>query len=123
VEDGSSVIGAGATIVTGSSDVSYTAQWVARIYTISYDWNGGRGTAVADVNYTFGTTAITLPLVGDRVRDGYTFAGWSESLVEVCWRLHIRHHKLEPCMHCGISVTSRLLMTQDAEQLLTQLLL
>jgi uncharacterized repeat protein (TIGR02543 family) len=76
----SSVIGAGATIVTGSSDVTYTAQWVARIYTISYDWNGGRGTAVADVNYTFGTTAITLPLVGDRVRDGYTFAGWSESL-------------------------------------------
>jgi uncharacterized repeat protein (TIGR02543 family) len=78
--NGSSVIGAGATIVTGSSDVTYTAQWVARIYTISYDWNGGRGTAVADVNYTFGTTAITLPLVGDRVRDGYTFAGWSESL-------------------------------------------
>jgi uncharacterized repeat protein (TIGR02543 family) len=78
--NGSSVIGAGATIVTGSNDVTYTAQWVARVYTISYDWNGGRGTAVADVNYTFGTTAITLPLVGDRVRDGYTFAGWSESL-------------------------------------------
>lgn len=77
--NGSSVVGAGAGIVMGSSDVTYTAQWVAQIYTITYDWNGGRGTAVADVNYTFGTSAITLPLVGDRVKDGYTFAGWSES--------------------------------------------
>ena len=77
--NGSSVVGAGAGIVMGSSDVTYTAQWVAKVYTISYDWNGGRGTAVSDVNYTFGTSAITLPLVGDRVKDGYTFAGWSES--------------------------------------------
>jgi len=76
---GSTIVGTGATIVMGSSDVSYTAQWAAQIYTISYDWNGGRGTAVSDVNYTFGTTAISLPLVGDRVKDGYTFAGWSES--------------------------------------------
>ena len=77
---GSTVVGAGATIVMGSSDITYTAQWAAQIYTVSYDWNGGRGTAVSDVNYTYGTTAITLPLVGDRVKDGYTFAGWSESL-------------------------------------------
>lgn len=77
--NGSSVVGAGAVIVMGSSHVTYTAQWTAQIYTISYDWNGGRGTAVSDVNYTYGTTAITLPLVGDRVKDGYTFAGWSES--------------------------------------------
>ena len=77
--NGSSVVGAGAGIVMGSSDVTYTAQWVAQIYTISFDWNGGSGTAVSDVNYTFGTTAITLPLVGDRVKDGYTFAGWSEN--------------------------------------------
>lgn len=77
--NGSSIVGAGAGIVMGSSDVTYTAQWVAQIYTVSYDWNGGRGTAVADVNYTFGTPAITLPLVGDRIKDGYTFAGWSES--------------------------------------------
>ena len=73
------MVGAGAGIVIGSSDVKYTAQWVAQIYTISYDWNGGRGTAVSDLNYTFGTTAVTLPLVGDRVKDGYTFAGWSEA--------------------------------------------
>jgi uncharacterized repeat protein (TIGR02543 family) len=78
--DGTSVIGADAVMVMGSSNVRYTAQWVAKVFTISYDWNGGRGTAVSDVNYTFGTNAITLPLVGDRVKDGYTFAGWSESL-------------------------------------------
>jgi uncharacterized repeat protein (TIGR02543 family) len=78
--NGSSVVGADAVVVMGSANIAYTAQWVARVYTVSYDWNGGRGTAVADVNYTFGTSAITLPLVGDRVRDGYTFAGWSESL-------------------------------------------
>jgi len=77
--NGSSVVGAGAVVITGASDVTYTAQWVPKVYTVSYDWNGGSGTAVSDVNYTFGTTAITLPTVGDRVKDGYTFAGWSES--------------------------------------------
>ena len=76
------VVGADAVVVMGSANIAYTALWVAKVYTISYDWNGGRGTAVADVNYTFGTTAITLPLVGDRVKDGYTFAGWSESSSE-----------------------------------------
>jgi uncharacterized repeat protein (TIGR02543 family) len=76
---GSSTVGAGATVVTGSSNISYTAQWTAKVYRISYDWNGGRGTAVSDVDYTFGTSAITLPLVGDRVKDGYNFAGWAES--------------------------------------------
>ena len=77
--NGTSVVGADAVIVMGSSNITYTAQWVARVYTISYDWNGGRGTAVSDVSYTYGTPAITLPLVGDRVKDGYTFAGWSLS--------------------------------------------
>jgi uncharacterized repeat protein (TIGR02543 family) len=76
---GSTTVGAGATVVTGSSNISYTAQWTAKVYRISYDWNGGRGTAVSDVDYTFGTTAITLPVVGDRVKDGYNFAGWAES--------------------------------------------
>jgi uncharacterized repeat protein (TIGR02543 family) len=76
---GSTTVGAGATVVTGSSNISYTAQWTAKVYRISYDWNGGRGTAVSDVDYTFGTSAITLPVVGDRVKDGYNFAGWAES--------------------------------------------
>jgi uncharacterized repeat protein (TIGR02543 family) len=78
--NGSTVVGADAVVVMGSANIAYTAQWVPRVYTITYDWNGGRGTEVPDVNYTFGTTAITLPLVGDRVRDGFTFTGWSEGL-------------------------------------------
>jgi uncharacterized repeat protein (TIGR02543 family) len=77
--NGSTVVGADAVVVMGSANIAYTAQWAAKVYRISYDWNGGRGTAVSDVDYTFGTTAITLPVVGDRVKDGYTFAGWSES--------------------------------------------
>ena len=76
---GSTVVGPDAVVVMGSANIAYTAQWVAKVYTVSYDWNGGRGTAVEDVNYTFGTTAITLPLVGDRIKDGFTFAGWSET--------------------------------------------
>ena len=78
--NGSSLVGADAVMVMGSNNITYTAQWAAKVYRISYDWNGGRGTAVSDVSYTFGTPAITLPLVEDRVKDGYTFAGWSQSL-------------------------------------------
>ena len=77
--NGSTLIGADAIVVVGSNNISYTAQWVAKIYRVTYDWNGGRGTAVDDVLYTFGTAAITLPVVGDRIKDGYTFAGWSQS--------------------------------------------
>jgi uncharacterized repeat protein (TIGR02543 family) len=78
--NGSSNVGAEAVVTAGASNVTYTAQWTPKVFRVSYDWNGGRGTAVSDVNYTFGTSAITLPTVGDRVKDGYTFAGWSESL-------------------------------------------
>jgi uncharacterized repeat protein (TIGR02543 family) len=78
--NGSSLVGADAVIVMGSNNITYTAQWAAEVYRIAYDWNGGRGTAVSDISYTFGTPAITLPLVEDRVKDGYTFAGWSQSL-------------------------------------------
>jgi uncharacterized repeat protein (TIGR02543 family) len=109
---GTTVVGAGATIVMGSSDTSYTAQWTAQVYRISYDWNGGRGTAVSDVDYTFGTTAITLPVVGDRVRDGYTFAGWSETL---------NGSALNATYIPSQTITSPLLTTLDVELLLTLL--
>ena len=77
--DGTSVYGAGATYYVASSPVTLTAQWVANVYTVSYDWNGGSGSSTANTSYTVGTTAITLPLVGDHVKDGYNFAGWSTS--------------------------------------------
>jgi len=77
--DGNQTYGAGATYSVGTSNVSLTAQWTPNVYSVTYDWNGGRGTAVADDAYTVGTAALTLPGVGDHVKDGYTFNGWSTS--------------------------------------------
>ena len=77
--DGSQTYGAGATYGVGTSNVSLTAQWTPNVYSVTYDWNGGRGTAVADDAYTVGTAALSLPGVGDHVKDGYSFNGWSTS--------------------------------------------
>jgi uncharacterized repeat protein (TIGR02543 family) len=77
--DGSRNYGAGASYQVASSNVTLTAQWTANIYTITYDWNGGTGTASANDAYTVGTTGLTLPAVGDHVKDGYSFVGWSET--------------------------------------------
>ena len=77
--DGSRNYGAGASYQVGSTNVTLTAQWVADVYTITFDWNGGTGTASANGSYTVGTSGLTLPSVGDHVKDGYSFAGWSET--------------------------------------------
>lgn len=75
--DGSQTLGAGSQVLVGTSNLSYTAQWTANVYTVSYDFNGGTGSSIANASYTYGSSAITLPLVGDRVRTNYTFGGWS----------------------------------------------
>ena len=77
--DGSSVYGAGTTYYVGSSAVTLTAQWSPKVYTVIYDWNGGSGSTTNNDSFTVGTSAITLPVVGDHVKDGYTFSGWSET--------------------------------------------
>lgn len=77
--DGSRNYGAGASYQVASSNVTLTAQWTPNVYTISYDWNGGTGTSSANDTYTVGTTGLTLPAVGDHVKDGYSFVGWSET--------------------------------------------
>lgn len=77
--DGSRNYGAGASYQVASSSVTLTAQWVADVYTITYDWNGGTGTSSANDTYTVGTSGLALPVVGDHVKDGYSFAGWSET--------------------------------------------
>jgi uncharacterized repeat protein (TIGR02543 family) len=76
--DGTSSIGAGATYyITTPGAVVLTAQWSPKTYTIDYDWNGGTGSATNSDTFTVGTTPVTLPLVGDRVKDGFQFNGWS----------------------------------------------
>ena len=75
--DGTTIYGAGATYTVGLSNVTLTAQWTPKVYTVTYDWNGGSGTAVSPVNYTVGTTGITLSGATDHVKDGYQFGGWS----------------------------------------------
>jgi uncharacterized repeat protein (TIGR02543 family) len=77
--DGSQTYGPGATYVVGTSDVTLTAQWIPDVYNVTYDWNGGHGSTTNDVAYTVGTSAISLPLVTDHVKDGYNFNGWSTS--------------------------------------------
>jgi uncharacterized repeat protein (TIGR02543 family) len=76
--DGTSSIGAGATYyITTPGAVVLTAQWSPKTYTIDYDWNGGTGSATNSDTFTVGSTPVNLPLVGDRVKDGYQFNGWS----------------------------------------------
>lgn len=61
--------------VTG--DTTYTAQWTAIEYAITFDANGGEGGEVQTV--AFGTTP-TPPVV---TKTGYTFAGWDPEVVAV----------------------------------------
>jgi uncharacterized repeat protein (TIGR02543 family) len=75
--DGTSNFGAGVTYYVATSAVTLTAQWSANIYTIVFDWNGGSGSTTSNGSFTVGGSAVTLPAVGDHVKDGYTFAGWS----------------------------------------------
>jgi uncharacterized repeat protein (TIGR02543 family) len=77
--DGTTIVNPGVTYYVATSPVTLTAQWTANVYTVSYDPNGGSGTAISNVSYTYGGTAISLPTVGDLVRTNYTFAGWSET--------------------------------------------
>ena len=75
--DGTNVLQPGALVVVGTNNLIYTAQWTADIYMVIYDLNGGTGSAISSVSYTYGTSEITLPLVGNRTRTNYTFGGWS----------------------------------------------
>ena len=77
--DGTTIVSPGVTYYVSTSPVTLTAQWTTNVYTVSYDPNGGSGTAIANVSYTFGGNAISLPTAGDLIRTNYTFAGWSET--------------------------------------------
>ncbi|MFA9276755.1 MAG: InlB B-repeat-containing protein, partial [Rhodoluna sp.] len=77
--DGTNTYGVGANYTVGTASKTFAALWTADVYTVTYNWNGGTGTSVPDVNYTYGSSAITLPTGSTHTRDGYTFAGWATS--------------------------------------------
>jgi uncharacterized repeat protein (TIGR02543 family) len=69
----------GSSFLVGTEGIAFEASWTPNIYTVLFDWQGATGTPTPDVNYTVGTGNLSLPLVGDRVKDGFTFSGWSTS--------------------------------------------
>jgi uncharacterized repeat protein (TIGR02543 family) len=76
--DGSNTYFPGATYLTGSSNIILTAQWVAKVFTVSYDLNGGQGSAGGNRSHTYGTAAYQLPTTGFS-RSDYNFGGWATS--------------------------------------------
>lgn len=70
--------GPGYIYTIGTTDEALTAQWTPNTYIVSYDWNGGRGSATESNSYTVGTSSpVTLPSEGDHFKDGFNFGGWS----------------------------------------------
>ena len=76
--DGTNTFGAGATYVTQSSDIIFSAQWQAKVFTVSYDLNGGAGSVGGNYAHTYGTAAYQLPTTGF-ARTDYNFGGWATS--------------------------------------------
>ena len=76
--DGANNYNAGTDYKVGTSNIVLQAQWIAQVYQISYNFNGGTGAPISNTSYTFGTAAATLPSTGIS-RTDFTFSGWSTS--------------------------------------------
>ena len=76
--DGTNQYNAGTTYLVGTSHVNLQAVWTPQVYRISFDFNGGVGSPIAPIDYTFNTPAATLPMTGIS-RPDYSFRGWSTS--------------------------------------------
>lgn len=75
--DGTNIYPVASAYVVGAASVNFQAVWTANVYSVIFDWQGGIGTGTTSASYTVGTGNLTLPSVGDVVKDGFTFAGWS----------------------------------------------
>ena len=61
-----------------AADLALFASWTAVQYTITYNNNGATGDpAETSKLYTYGTSAVALSTIGNMVRTGYSFVGWS----------------------------------------------
>ena len=60
-----------------AGDLGLTAAWAVNRYTISFDTAGG--SSVQDITQDYGSLVAAPP---QPVRDGHTFAGWSQSIPE-----------------------------------------
>jgi uncharacterized repeat protein (TIGR02543 family)/LPXTG-motif cell wall-anchored protein len=69
---------AGAPFQVGASDVVLLAIWTPKVFEISFDFNGGVGTPIVPIEYTFNTPAVSLPTTGP-TREDFSFRGWSSS--------------------------------------------
>ena len=78
-DNGTTKYTTGSTYLVGTASKAFVAYWTPNVYTVVYDWQGASGTPTPDASYTVGTGALTLPLIGDRTKDGYTFGGWAET--------------------------------------------
>jgi uncharacterized repeat protein (TIGR02543 family) len=68
----------GGTYLVGAQNIALQAQWTPQVYQISFDFNGGLGTTILPISYTFGTQPASLPNTGV-TRNDFTFSGWSSS--------------------------------------------
>ena len=75
--DGTNSLAALSTYTVGADTVTLTAQWVSTLYTATYSLNGANGTIPSAVNVNTNET-FTVALLGNIVKSGYTFAGWSD---------------------------------------------
>ena len=77
--DGTDILNAGDTYTVGSQNITLTAQWNVETYVITYSRNNGSSGSASRTSDTlqYGAQPITLPTVGNMVKSGHTFAGWS----------------------------------------------
>lgn len=57
-------------------DLTYTAHWGRKFYTIRYDYAGGRGSEVANF-WSYDVDDTPFEIANPPVRPGYDFAGWT----------------------------------------------
>ena len=76
-DDGATSYARGSTYLVGTASEAFVAQWIPDVYEVVFDWQGAIGTPTPDASFEVGTGDMPLPAVGDMVRDGFEFAGWS----------------------------------------------